>query len=95
MTHPVYRMGLRSLLEDKATYFFITFVAGVVVLILALSGIEQSQTGSVFADDDKILVVSNAVAPRYPLPVRYVDRIKSEQLGVEGVAAVNFVPATY
>jgi len=93
--HPITTISLRMLIEDRATFFFLLFISGMVALILALNGIDQSNKGSIFTDDDKILVVTNATAPRYPIPVRYINDIKSAQLGVEGVAGINFVPATY
>lgn len=93
--HPIYKLGFRELvLKYKGTYFFLAFVACIVVLILAVEGIRLSGEGNIYAEDDALLVVSNAMAPRYPLPVRYVEEIKEEINNIDGVAAFNFVPAT-
>jgi putative ABC transport system permease protein len=74
---------------------FVAFAAAIMCLFIVLEGVGKAQRGDVFSDDDRILIVSNGVAPSYPLPVRYVDQIKESNIvGVEHVAALNFVPAT-
>lgn len=74
---------------------FMAFSVAIMCFFMVLQGIENSQQGNVFSDDDRILVVSNGIAPRYPLPVRYANEIMQSSIpGVEHAAAVNFVPAT-
>lgn len=95
MQHPAFKIALRSLLRESSTYMFLAFVAGIMCLFIVLDGVRRSQTANIFAKDDRMLVVSNAIAPRYMLPYRYVDDIKRSPWvsGVESLAGVNFVPA--
>lgn len=95
LRHPVNKVSYRSLIAEPSTYLFMGFSALIVSLFMVLTGVGKAQSGDLFAGDDRILIVSNKVAPRYPLPVRYVDRINEAQLaGVERAVAINFVPAT-
>lgn len=95
LRHPVNKVSYRSLIAESSTYLFMGFSALIVSLFMVLNGIGKAQSGDLFAADDRILIVSNKVAPRYPLPVRYVDRINQAKLpGVERAVAINFVPAT-
>jgi len=95
LQHPIYKLGIRELLEEKGTFIFLLFVASIVVLLMVLKGVLLSSEGSIYSKDDAILVVTNAMAPRYPLPMRYVDEIKDEIDSIEGVAPYNYVPATF
>lgn len=95
LRHPVDKVSLRSLVAEQSTWLFMLFSALIVSLFIVLQGVGQAQRGDVFAEDDRILIVSNEMAPRYPLPVRYADEINREQIpGVERAVAINFVPAT-
>lgn len=95
LRHPVHKVCFRSLLQEPSTYMFIAFAAAIVCVFIVLDGVGKAQRGDVFSDDDRILIVSNGVAPSYPLPVRYVNEIRESKIdGIEHVAALNFVPAT-
>ena len=92
---PISRVTFRQLINDKSTYFFIVFIAGILSLQLFLDAVKISQSGNVFPEDDKLLLISNAIAPRYPLPLKYVDEIKQNNLNIAGVASVTFVAVRY
>ncbi|WP_338844664.1 ABC transporter permease [Massilia sp. W12] len=95
LQHPVNKVSYRSLRAEFSTYLFMVFAALIVSLFMVLQGVGKAQQGDVFSKDDRILVVSNKIAPRYPLPVRYAYEINLRELpGVERAVAVNFVPAT-
>jgi putative ABC transport system permease protein len=92
---PITRVTFRQLITDKSTYFFIAFIAGILSLQLFLSAVKVSQSGNIFPKDDKLLLISNAIAPRYPLPLKYINEIKQNNLNIAGVASVTFVAVKY
>jgi len=92
---PIFRVTFKQLVTDKSTYFFIIFIAGILSLQLFLDAVKVSQSGNIFPADDKLLLISNAIAPRYPLPVKYVNEIKQNNLNIAGVASVTFVAVKY
>jgi len=95
LQHPVNKVSLRSLRGEFSTYLFMMFSALIVSLFMVLQGVGKAQQGDVFSKDDRMLVVSNKMAPRYPLPVRYADQINNSEIpGLERAVAINFVPAT-
>ncbi len=95
LRHPVNKVSYRSLRAESSTYLFMAFSALIVSLFMILNGVGKAQRGDLFAADDRILIVSNKVAPRYPLPVRYAEEINQAQIpGIERAVALNFVPAT-
>jgi ABC-type lipoprotein release transport system permease subunit len=94
MRHPAFKVGLRSLLRESSTYLFLAFVAGIMCLFIVLDGVSRPQRGDIFGKDDRMMIVSNAIAPRYMLPQRYADEIRQGFIpGVERVASITFVPA--
>ncbi len=95
ISNPVSLVTFRQLYSDKSTYFFMLFIAGIVSLQLFLDAVKVSQSGNIFPDDDKLLLVSNAIAPRYPLPIKYVNEIKEQNLNIAGVASLTFVAVKY
>lgn len=95
LRHPVNKVSYRSLRSEFSTYLFMVFAALIVSLFMVLQGVGKAQQGDVFAKDDRMLVVSNKMAPRYPLPVRYATEINQSEIGgIERAVAINFVPST-
>ena len=95
LQHPALRISIRTVLRESFTPWFTLFSAAIMAFWIVLGGMGGSGASKLFSDEDRILVVSNALAPRYPLPVSYADEIRAAGLrDVIEVAAVNFVPAT-
>lgn len=93
--HPANKVAIRSLRAEASTYLFMAFAALIMVLFMVLKGMGVSQKGGMFGDEDRILIVSNKLAPRYPLPVRYATEIAEAKIpGIESTVAINFVSAT-
>jgi hypothetical protein len=95
LRHPVHKASLRALLQEPSTWLFVAFTAAITCFLLVLEGVQKSREADVFSDEDRILIVANGIAPRYPLPVRYAKEIVDAAIpGIEKSVAVNFVPAT-